>query len=435
MSKVHTDPGVISSATVKQNEPPSLGPTTITNPINKSVLPEGHQINDKEGTYTRKDYIENDINTCDTRVGIPLEILREYDFSYQTNRLFIAFIVYPDSLKETDLDTEDFISSQQSSRLFQSYFPYHVSDIRMGGIGTVSPTAISEESFLTVLPKYSKITDITTTIPGFYYKDFTNANISVFLKKWFGLLGWKGSPYNYMPYIKRAFKKHDSKLSTSLYKGNILICSFKQNTVKKVEESEAKKIVGYETTYQKSTSTATSYKDSLKIEHTTTTSTYTKSDTKPIEENYKFAHASYTLEECFLCLGVYPKSVSGIGDYSRSSNEIRNYDITWNVDFIMSNSKILNMAQSIVADYIKSLYQVKSFNEYSTIYDGSSSSGTKVEPPKVNTPDTISTIKNENKLADGTTVSTTKLVQQEPQKNETAFSDKIKNFFTKSAMS
>ncbi|MCX8029910.1 MAG: hypothetical protein N2712_07955, partial [Brevinematales bacterium] len=345
---------------------------------------EWKPVEEKTTTTIRRDAPSDGVNRCKTEVGIPLEILREYDFGYQTNRIFMAFIVFPNSLKEIG----ESIVHVDSAKLFQSYFPYHVNEVKLSGIGSVTPTTLSEESFLTVLPKYQKITEVSTAIPSFYYKGLSNANIGIFLQKWMGLLGWKSSPYNYMGYIKEAFQMNKSKLTTSLYKGNILICSFKQNALKQITESDAKKVVGYEDIYESEKEKKFARSQNFKGDHVgyfkVKKTTYGLKETKPIEENYRFSVSPYTLEEVFLCLGVYPKNISGIGDYSRDFNSFRQYDITWNVDLILTNLEIEVIAQNLVNDYMKQLFNVKKFDEYSTFYDGSDKSGTRYNPPQTN---------------------------------------------------
>ncbi len=346
------------------------------------------------------------INRCKTEIGIPLEILREYDFSYQTNRLFIAFIVFPKSLK----DFAQTFPELDSARLFHSYFPYHVTEVKLSGIGSVTPTTLSEESFLTVLPKYQKITEISTTIPSFYYKGLSDAHIGLFLQKWMGILGWKSSPYNYMGYLKQAYEMNKSNLTTSLYKGNILVCSFKQTTVKAVEESQVDKVIGYRDIYEAEqektkVTKATNYEDGSVGYTTETKRVYKHARTENITEKYKFSYAPYTLEEVFLCLGVFPKSISGIGDYNRDYNGYRQYDISWNVDLILTNQEIYTQAQNMVNDYLKQLFNVKKFDEYSTYYDGSDKSGTRYQAPKPPSHFTETVKKTEVMDKDGNVVS------------------------------
>jgi hypothetical protein len=291
----------------------------IANRILDAVLP---------GTTRPK----HDINQFTTH------ILKEYEFAYTSNRLVMTFIKLPPAILKIIASFDKSIHVNAYSWLtFHSYFAYQATTAKIAGIGSITTSTIGEHSTVTILPRSSRTEEITTDILCYYHKDYPFDHIGYMLQEWLGILGWKSSDLNYNGFIQKLYESDTSKEKspTNLYKGNILVCSYSQCGLKEQAKSNLEK-----NNFNNLRDVINEAKRRL------------RGDTNNIELSPHFP-TNFVVEDAYLALGVYPKNITGIADFDRGYMSFREYSITWNVDMLLYNNKIKEVAQSISDEYFK----------------------------------------------------------------------------------
>jgi len=274
---------------------------------------------------------KHDINQFTTH------ILKEYEFAYTSNRLVMTFIKVPPAILDTVQGLEKSQINLFSWNTFKNYFAYQAFTARIAGIGNITSSTIGEHSSITILPKSSKTEEITTDVLCYYHKNYPFDHIGYMLQEWLGILGWKSSDLNYNGFIQKLYESDTSKEKspTNLYKGNILICTYSQCGSEKQTESSSE---------QKSFKSLRDVVNEAKRRF--------QGGAGNTEPSPHFP-TKFIVEDAYLALGVYPKNITGIADFDRNHVNFREYGITWNVDMLLYNNKIKEVAQGISDDYFE----------------------------------------------------------------------------------
>jgi hypothetical protein len=265
-------------------------------------------------------------------------ILKEYEFAYTSNRLVMTFIKLPPAILRivASFDKNSQINAY-SWLTFHSYFAYQAITAKIAGIGSITTSTVGEHSTVTILPRSSRTEEITTDILCYYHKDYPFDHIGYMLQEWLGILGWKSSDLNYNGFIQKLYESDvsEEKSPTNLYKGNILICSYSQCGLKEQAKNSLEK------------NDLSSLRDV--INEVKRRLQGGAGNTEPLPH----FPTNFIVEDAYLALGVYPKNITGIADFDRGQTSFREYSITWNVDMLLYNNKIKEVAQSISDEYFK----------------------------------------------------------------------------------
>lgn len=266
----------------------------------------------------------------------------EYIYSYQLSSNVGIFIYLPEGLfvefdenRNTDSEIEtkffNMFNCNTVVRNMKKDLNLQCSSVKINNLGTnVNVVNVNEKLPISILTSVTRPDEIVTEIFGYYTSNNQLDHLGLFFQKWVGLLGLTSNPFSYNSFLRKVYEKQNSKLkkTTNLYKANMIICSYRptqKDIFKNIKSPEEREYTVEQVEGNKIVVTS------------------------EVEVPMRF----FVVEEAYLCLGVFPKSITSLGDYDRSSNEIKKYSVTWNTDMIYTSYDIIYQTQVISDMYFK----------------------------------------------------------------------------------
>ena len=216
-------------------------------------------------------------------------IQADYAFDPLLKRHFFAMLFLPPKLFDLFEDDVSTFSEVEDD------LPLLLDNVNIGNLGNTKFMQSSDISNISVMPTYQQSNQVVANIFAPVKHDSKSMMTGIhfiheLVVRWIALMGYPGEMEIGYPHIDFNELDADSsdetlRYTSSFYKGNILI-----------------------------------------IQHDPTNILLVK--------------------EAYLCLNVFPVTVDGIGDFSRSSSDMINYNITFNTDFIACGAQIRENAHN-----------------------------------------------------------------------------------------
>jgi len=218
---------------------------------------------------------------------------REWDLQPLLKRTFVCLIKSPPQL--LDNVAEDFL---------ERTFPLVCDDVNLQDVGSIKISTISDTAPISTMPSFQQASTISVTMTPVVNYNSPTAGYHTFyniINTWIAHMGFLG--LSVIGNVTEGRPEHIDKILdnagsktpvTDLYKGNMLVMLFD----------------------------ATDY---------------------------------LYIREAYLCLGVFPLSINNVGNFSRNAMEFLTYQISFNVDFIMTGPEIVEGAANELREYLMNI--------------------------------------------------------------------------------